>query len=140
MLTKPSFSSPLTFPWKADHHKGLILPFTLFLLLIISLMTVHAIAKFEVEKRFFKTTKTTYELETLLVMAVDRLNEQIEKNDLPDKGTFQLDIGFVQFETIEESDAEIRYEIQCFTEDGGECTVRITYDKTTRKMIDWTEV
>ncbi|WAA11444.1 competence type IV pilus minor pilin ComGG [Fervidibacillus halotolerans] len=96
--------------------------------------------RYETEKRFFAATKTGYDLETLLIYSVEQLNDHLKNNDLPNQGSFQMDVGYAIFETVDESEEEKTIRLDCYTFNGGKHSVWITFDQRTNRIIGWNEI
>lgn len=96
-------------------EKGAILPISLFLLFLFSLVTVHAATKYEIEKQSFHHIEETYTLEILLLMAY-RDVEEIYADSPDENGQIQYENGFVNYELIEETESYFNIYFQCYSE------------------------
>lgn len=128
-------------PLKLVHsERAFILPFSLFLLLIFTSVTIHAAVKYEVEKKFFQATKNTYQIEAILYNATVDLKNELIKNKDVEEGVFEYENGYANYSVIERiNDESLKLSIQCFTKQNGKLTVTFTYHLPTQEITHWEE-
>jgi hypothetical protein len=99
-------------------ESGVILPISLFVLFLFSLITMYAVTKFEMEKRSLAHIEETYDLELLLLMAYRDLEKQFTKDPAKKQGQFQYEYGFVNFRLLDETGNSYLFLFECYSESG----------------------
>lgn len=112
------------------NEKGVILPFSLFLLFLFTLLTLHAVVKYETEKKFFKNIETTYELETIFLESYEKVKDLSKHEIVPTVGEFNYDVGFVSYTVTYEDDHAYWILFKCYTyENHGEFVFELPVSK-----------
>ena len=111
------------------NEKGVILPFSLFLLFLFTLMTFHAAIKFQTEKQFFHNINKTHEIETLLIAGFYDAEQLYQEGTLSESGEFFYDVGQVKYQVLSETEQDLLLSFQVYTNKGG----RLFYDIKMKK-------
>jgi hypothetical protein len=112
------------------NNNGFILPFTLFLFFLFSAILFHAATKLMIEKQVFTQTQTTYDLDTLLLMAYEDVKKAYKDDHLLPEGELNYDAGYVKYQVKEETETNIYISFECYTKNQGELFMDLPLDKT----------
>lgn len=99
------------------NEKGVILPISLFLLFLFTLVTIHAATKFEKEKQSFHHIEKTYDLEILLLQAYRDVKRLYEEDPSVKEGEFQYEDGKVIFKLLNKKESTYSLKFECFSGD-----------------------
>jgi len=116
------------------NENGFVLPFTLFLFFLFSMVLLHSATKYVVEKQVFDHFHTTYELETLLLMAYRDVENAYENGNFSKSGKFEYDVGYCLYRVIEENENGLLVSFECYTDDQGELFMDLVLDKKTEDV------
>jgi hypothetical protein len=129
---KGRFIYQMIFQSHQRDERGVIFPFSLFLLFLFTLMTFHAAMKYETEKQFFQNISKTHEVETLLMAGYHDAKQLYQEGKLLESGQFLYDIGHVDYDVLNDKKQELLLYFQVFTNNGG----RLYYEMKMKKDED----
>ncbi|MCU9613856.1 competence type IV pilus minor pilin ComGG [Caldibacillus lycopersici] len=115
------------------------MPFSLFILLLFSIIILQSVSKYEVEKQYFENSKTMDQLESLLYTGIHQF-EKIADYPLMKEEVFTFDVGVVSYKVMEESEQQVTVQFQCNTWNEGEYLVQIIWNPIHQEIIAWQEL
>ncbi|RYL90986.1 hypothetical protein EWI07_10955 [Sporolactobacillus sp. THM7-4] len=121
----------------SGNQKGFILPLTMILSLLFLALVAHAIFLLNSDQVFYRSVISSFQLQQLRECALTDFNDQIQKNSLPETGSFVYDIGTVSYKTVTDGD-QLTVLFTITSRDGKE-TNKMTYSLADGRPIDWIE-
>jgi hypothetical protein len=133
-------SFPGRFPWKpGNDESGFFLPFSLFLLLIFTAVTLYAAEEYEAEKKFFREAENAYQTERILHDAVANFLNRAGAGNVPETGIIRYENGHARYFSGRIGEHLFQIKLQCFTDHGGKLDITFLYDEETGEISGWEE-
>ncbi|WP_158661068.1 competence type IV pilus minor pilin ComGG [Bacillus kwashiorkori] len=120
-----------------NRESGFIFPFSLFLLLLFTTITIYSIMKYETEKRFFSVTKSSYELELSLHFAYETINKEIQLEQEVKNKIIRLNNSTITYSIKNHSVDEWEVMIECITDNGATLKNQYIYHAGTKSISKW---
>mgnify|MGYP001233679740 FL=1 len=114
-----------------------MLPFTLFLLLLFTVVTLFAAREYEMEKRYFKQAEEFRNLEILTFLALRELKKYNWQEVDTSSGKMEYVDGVVIYQVTSVSDEEVAIDLTCSTNNGAQWQGVIYLNMDTGKIIRW---
>jgi hypothetical protein len=121
------------------NEKGFIFPLTLMVTFIAFFVIISSVNIYLSEARYLNETKGYYIRNGMMTIAVKRIMNQIENENILDHGTISFEDGLVSY-TIQQMEAD-QYQILMITNSsfGQETKNEVIYNHKQKRITKWVE-
>ncbi|PFE05590.1 competence protein ComG [Bacillus cereus] len=120
------------------NQDGFALPSTLILLFLLFSFFIYEINMLQSDQRFYKEAQQKFLLEEITDQAIISIKADLQEKEQNDVFAFQYENGEVSGRYVFENDI-IFVTLQCMTKERRSYKVNFQYDKTNKKVMNWTE-